>query len=233
MLRALGVRFLDVAGAEIRGPMLEYERLARIDLSHMNERVRAMGILVASDVANPLLGENGAARVFAPQKGASPDDVALLECVAAQIADVSAKVLGRDLRDTPGAGAAGGLGFALAAFLGARIERGALLVGKERGLERALQGADLCATGEGKIDMQTLEGKTVSGVAEMAREAHVHVAAFGGVVNPQAAAAFKERGVETIETAADIPLEEALQRAAELLETAAKNYGTVLARGRR
>lgn len=233
MLRALGVRFLDASGAEITGPMSAYEHLARIDIDRLDEPVRAMAIAVASDVENPLTGDDGAARVFGPQKGASEEDVAVLERVASQIADVTAKTIGRDLRNMPGAGAAGGLGFALAAFLSARIERGALLVGKERGLDRALRGADLCATGEGKIDMQTLEGKTVAGVAEMAKDAGVRVVAFGGVVDAKAAAAFAQRGVDTVETAHGIALDEALRRAAELLERAARDYGTVAREARR
>jgi glycerate 2-kinase len=233
MLRALGAKFLDESGAEIQGPMDAYLRLARIDVRQLDERVGAMNIAVASDVENPLTGEDGAARVFGPQKGASPEEVAVLERAAVRIADITAQTLGRDLRGVAGAGAAGGLGFALAAFLGARVERGALLVGKERGLDRALQGAALCATGEGKIDMQTLEGKTVAGVAEMARDAHVRVVAFGGVVDPKAAAALRERGVETVETAHGIPLEEALRHAASLLEKAAKDYGTAARVARR
>jgi glycerate kinase len=233
MLRALGVRFLDDSGSEIEGAMPGYERLARIELEHLDDRVRALDIAVASDVDNPLTGANGAARVFAPQKGASQQDVVTLERAASRIADVSAKTLGRDLRNVPGAGAAGGLGFALAAFLGARIERGALLVGRERGLGTALNGADLCATGEGKIDMQTLEGKTVSGVAEIARGAGVRVVAFGGLVESDAKKALAKLGVDAVETATGIPLDDALRRAGELLEAAARRYGAVARVARR
>ncbi len=230
MLRALGVRFLDEGRDEIREAMPGFAHLARIDLERLDRRVLDMQIAVACDVQNPLLGPNGSARVFAPQKGASPGDVALLERVITRIAAVSASTIGHDLSEVPGAGAAGGLAFALAAFLGARMERGALLVGHERGLDKALPGATLCATGEGSIDMQTLQGKTVAGVAEMARAAGVPVVAFGGRVEPAAAAALKELGVESVETARGIPLQEALRQAGVLLEAAAARYFSGLRR---
>lgn len=233
MLRALGVGFFDDAGNEISASMDEYERLARIDCSGLDGRVLAMEITVATDVDNPLLGENGAARVFGPQKGASARDVAVLERAAARIADVVAATLGRDERNAAGAGAAGGVGFALAAFLRARIEPGATVVAKAQGLDRKLAGADLCATGEGKIDLQTLEGKTVSGVSRMARAVGVPVVAFGGVVEPEAAAALKEWGVQCVETATGVPLDEALRRAPELLEKAARAYGAAARDARR
>ncbi len=224
MLRALGVRFLDGSGDEIGDAMARYEHLVSIDVSGLDRRVLAMEISVASDVDNPLTGEHGAARVFGPQKGASPQGVELLERVIARIADVAAATLGKDLRDLPGAGAAGGLGFALAAFLRARIERGALLVGRERGLDSALGEAQLCASGEGSIDAQTLEGKTVEGVAEMAKAVNVRMVAFGGRVAPDAAKALAARGVETVEIATGLALDVALRRAAELLEQHAAQW---------
>lgn len=230
MLRALGVRFLDEAGGEIGDEMAAYEHLARIDIERLDRGVLAMEIAVASDVDNPLTGDRGAARVFGPQKGASPEEVELLERVIVHIADIAATTCGRDLRDEPGAGAAGGLGFALLAFVRAQIEPGALLVGRERGLDRALRGAALCATGEGSIDMQTLEGKSVIGVAEMARAAGVRVVAFGGRVEPDAAEALRKLGVETVETAPGILRDDALRRAAALLEEAAQNYAHRLTR---
>ncbi len=227
MLRALGVRFLDASGSEIDHGMPDYERLASIDVRGFNNRVTEMKIAVASDVDNPLTGEHGAARVFGPQKGASTRDVEMLDRVITHIADVAAATLGKDLRDMPGAGAAGGLGFALAAFLHARIERGALLVGKARGLDEALRGAGLCATGEGSIDAQTLEGKTVEGVAEMAKAAGVKLVAFGGRVEPETAKALAARGVETVEISTGLALDVALRRAAELLEQHAATWASL------
>lgn len=224
MMRALGARFLDESGADLGDDLTQYVRLARIVLDGVDESVRSMNISVASDVRNPLTGEDGAAAVFAPQKGASPQDVALLDRIATRIADVTASAIGKDLRAMPGAGAAGGLGFALAAFLGARIEEGVFVIAKERGLDRALEGADLCATGEGRIDMQTLDGKTVAGVAELARRAGVTAVAFGGDVRPDAADAFARRGVECVATASGLSKDDAIARAAPLLERACAQW---------
>ena len=115
------------------------------------------------------------------QAAAALAEVGQLDAVLAHIADVSARMLGRDYRNLPGAGAAGGLGFALAAFLGGRLEPGVVLIARETGLRELLAGAAYCMTGEGKIDLQTLHGKTVDGVAKLARERSVPVIAFAGV----------------------------------------------------
>lgn len=232
MLRALGVRFLDDAGNELGDALDAYEHLARIDAGALDPRVAAMEIVVASDVRNPLVGERGAPVVFAPQKGATPEQIALLERILTRIADVTAQTLGRDERNLAGAGAAGGLGLALAAYLHARIEDGALVIAKERGLDRALAGAQLCATGEGSIDMQTLEGKTVDGVAQLARAASVRVVAFGGRVDSQAAKALAGRGVEAVEVATGIPAERAMREAATLLERRAAAWATSYTRSK-
>jgi glycerate kinase len=205
-LAALGARFLDASGTEL-GPEPEaLARLSRVDLSGFDprllavgagavDRVRALDLAIACDVDNPLLGPHGAAAVYGPQKRANPDDVAFLDGVLARLADALAAAGGRELRDLPGAGAAGGLGWALASVCGARLERGVVLVAAARGLAQALRGADLCLTGEGRIDAQTLHGKVVDGVAELARGAGVPVIAFGGSVDPAAEPALRTRGV--------------------------------------
>lgn len=222
MLRALGVRFLDGDGEEIHGNMEAYERLATIDLDELDPQVARTRIEVAVDVDNPLCGPNGAAHTFAAQKGATPAQIEQLDRVLQHVADVSADVLGRDFRDVPGAGAAGGLGFALAAFLGAKLEPGVGLIARETGLDELLTGASLCMTGEGKIDMQTLHGKTVDGVAKIARERGVRVIAFGGVVEEEAAAKLAELGVQTVTIAPPgTPVEESIRLAAQFLEDAA------------
>ncbi len=222
MLRALGVRFLDANGDELREGILTYERLASIDIEGLDSRVRNIQIDAAVDVDNPLCGPEGASHTFAKQKGATPEQIERLDAVLGHIADVASRVLGHDERDTPGAGAAGGLGFALIAFLNAKLQRGVRLIADEAGLPEMMRGASLCMTGEGKIDMQTLHGKTVSGVAEIARACGVPIVAFGGKVEDDAKTALGKRGIEVLQTApADMPAEPAMARAAEFLEEAA------------
>ncbi len=224
MLRALGVRFLNAHAEEIEGGVLAYEHLDSIDLTGLDERINDCDISVAVDVDNPLCGRNGAARTFAPQKGANPAQVALLDRALEHIADVSAQALNRDYRDWPGAGAAGGLGFALVAFLGAKLESGVRLIAREVGLEQMLAGSQLCLTGEGKIDEQTLHGKTVLGVGALAQAKKIPVIAFGGAVEEDAARELQLRGIEVKPIAPQgTPSEESIRNAAEYLERAAQD----------
>lgn len=223
MLRALGTRFFDENGKELGNAIGDYDRLAKIDLEQFDRRLAEAQIQGAADVDNPLFGRDGAARTFAAQKGATAAQIGRLDEILRRVAAISEKTLGRDYSGEPGAGAAGGLGFALIAYLNARIERGVDLVARECGLDRLLEGAALCLTGEGKIDMQTLHGKTVAGVAERAQKRGVPVIAFGGVVEPDAARALEQRRVKTIAIAPpDMPKETAMKHASQLLEAAAK-----------
>jgi glycerate 2-kinase len=223
MLRALGVRFRAGGGSEIAGPMPAYRQLASIDLSGLDPRLAGVRILAATDVDNPLCGPNGAARTFAAQKGANAEEIEQLDALLSHIADVAAATLHRDERDTPGAGAAGGLGFALIAFLGATAESGVALVAREWDLKTLLRDAAVCMTGEGKIDAQTLHGKTVSGVADAARACGVPVIAFAGVAERDAGDALRRRGVQVDVIAPDgMPREQAMQAADALLEAAAE-----------
>jgi glycerate kinase len=225
MLRALGVRFLGEDGRELGDDLAAYEALHAIDARSLDARIAAIRIDVASDVDNPLTGTNGAASMYARQKGATPEQADRLDRIATRIADVTAQTLGTDRRNDPGAGAAGGLGFALMAFLHARLQHGAELIARERGLPDRLRVADLCATGEGRIDVQTLHGKTVAGVAALAREANVPVVAFAGKVEEDARAALAQHGIDSVQTApAEMQKEEAMRRAGELLEVAAYVY---------
>ena len=154
-LAALGVRFFDASGKELEAVPRALGALARVDLSALDERLRQTDLAIACDVDNPLTGAQGAAAVYGPQKGASPEDVTFLDGVLTRLADAVAAETGRDLRTLPGAGAAGGLGWALASTAGARLQRGVALVAEVRGLANALAGASLCLTGEGAIDVQT------------------------------------------------------------------------------
>jgi glycerate kinase len=194
-LAALGVRFLDAAGAVLAPSPAGLAALAAIDTSGLDPRVRAARIEVACDVTNPLVGPNGASAVYGPQKGASDGDVPALDAVLARYADRAADATAHDRRDRPGSGAAGGLGFGLAAFAGAALRPGFPLVAAACGLAAGLAGARWCFSGEGRIDGQTLHGKVVDGVANMAREAGAGAIALAGSVDPAAEAALFERGV--------------------------------------
>ena len=154
----------------------------------------------------------------------------LLDGALAHFADVAAQALGVDRRDEPGAGAAGGLGFALIAFTGATLRPGVDIVAQLRGLEPALIGADAAFTGEGSIDRQTLAGKTVAGVARLAKAAGVRsIVAFGGRVDPQAGEALERLGVTCVAIAPpDEPVADAMRDAATKLERAARRLAGLL-----
>lgn len=229
MLAALGARLLDDRDRELEPGGAALARLARIDLTHLDVRLRDATISVAADVDHPLVGPRGASAIFGPQKGASPDDVRTLDAALTRFADVSAQTLGFDKRDLAGAGAAGGLAFAFAAFADARIAPGALLVAEMRGLHAAMRDAEICFTGEGSIDEQTLGGKTVLGVAAIARDAGVRVVAFGGRVTAGAEASLAERGIVAVPIV-DGPLDlaRAFSDAPMLLERAARRVALLV-----
>lgn len=180
MLAALGARFLDAAGAELPDGGGALSRLARVDYSGLHPAIAATEFTVACDVDNPLLGEHGAASIFGPQKGATPDDVRRLDDALARLAQLTAAQTGRSMADHPGAGAAGGVGWAALEVLGATMRPGIELVLELSGFDQAIQGAELVITGEGSLDRQTLLGKTPAGVAKAAREAGVPVVAVCG-----------------------------------------------------
>lgn len=180
LLQALGVRLLNAQGQEIAAGGAALADLARVDTSGLDPRLKQVDIRVAADVDNPLCGPRGASAVFGPQKGASPCDVDLLDAALGNFARCSAQALGQDWQEEPGVGAAGGLGFALKAYLGARFCPGIQLVAQIAGLAEAVHGADLVITGEGRLDSQTLHGKTPAGVAAVARRAGVPVLAIAG-----------------------------------------------------
>lgn len=180
LLQALGVRFLDERGEPLGDGGAALAGLHAIDLAGLDPRLAGVEVEVAADVNNPLCGEQGASAVFGPQKGASPEQVRQLDAALARYAEVAARTLGQDHSLFPGVGAAGGLGFAARAFLKARFRPGVELVAEVSGLAEALQGADLAITGEGRLDEQSLHGKTPIGVARLAREAGVPLIALAG-----------------------------------------------------
>jgi glycerate kinase len=173
MAQALGARLLDAEGREIGPGGAALLRLARVDASGLARLVRGVRFVAVTDVDNPLVGPSGASAVYGPQKGASPEDVLLLDRALAHYAAVLHRDLGIDVRDVPGAGAAGGLGAGLVAFLGAHVRRGVEVVMEAVGLRERIAAADLVVTGEGSLDAQSLRGKVVAGVLDAAREAGV------------------------------------------------------------
>ncbi len=232
MASVLGARFLDAEGRELPPGGGHLERLATIDLEGLDPRLRKTEILVASDVDNPLLGPEGASRVYAPQKGAGPAEVETLERGLARLVEVYTRLAGKEaeaLAERPGAGAAGGLGFGLAAFLGAEIRPGIEVIMEAVGFEDLLASCRLVMTGEGKLDAQTARGKTVVGVARKARERGIPVLALGGEVAPEAAV-LHDMGVTALIPIAPGPLdrEECMRMAAELLQRASREIAALL-----
>ena len=180
MVRALGAEILDAAGTELEDGGGALAKVARLDLAGLHRGLAKATIAVASDVDNPLTGPTGAAAVYGPQKGADPELVSSLDESMARWADAVAEATGHDLRDQPGAGAAGGVGFGAIAVLGASLRPGAEVVQELTGFQDALVGADLVVTGEGSLDSQTLHGKAPAAVAAAARAAGVPTIAVAG-----------------------------------------------------
>ena len=207
MAEALGVR-LDLTG---------------LDLAGLDPRVAQTEIVVACDVDNPLTGPSGAAAVYGPQKGAGPETVALLDRELGRWADLVAAATGRDLRELPGAGAAGGLGFGAAALLGAEVRSGVELLLELSGFPEAVAGADLVIVGEGSLDEQSLRGKGPLGAAALAARGGTTVVAVAGrcTVDPDR---LRAHGVDAVYPLTDLEPDPArsMARAPELLETTAE-----------
>lgn len=219
MLRALGVRCLDPHGHVLPAGGAALLNLAQIDASGLDPRLANTKILIATDVSNPLCGPTGASATFGPQKGATPEMVSLLDQALSRLADFSAQVLSRDERHSPGAGAAGGLGFAAMAWLNAQMRPGAALVAELVSLDQAMQSADLAFTGEGSMDAQTLQGKTPMGVIEVAQRHGVPVIALVGRLG-EGYQSLYDVGLTAAFSLANGPmaLEQACEQAADLLE---------------
>jgi glycerate kinase len=180
MLQALGLGLFDAQGKTLAPGGAALANLAHIDTRTFDPRLKDVHITIASDVNNPLCGLQGASAVFGPQKGATPAQVSKLDTALGHFADVCARTLGKDPRNAPGSGAAGGLGFAAHTWMQARFRPGVEVVAELGGLAVAIQGAQLVITGEGRMDAQTLHGKTPMGVAKIAQAAGVPVIAIAG-----------------------------------------------------
>lgn len=230
LLSALGARFLDAKGEVLEAGGAALARLASIDLSQMDSRVAETEFLVACDVDNPLLGERGASAIFGPQKGALPEQVEQLDTALANLADISADLMRKDTRDVAGAGAAGGLGYALVQFLNARMAPGIDLVLEAVRFDEHLQGADLVITGEGRVDGQSLSGKTPVGVARWAKRHDLPVIALCGSIGAGAEGVHKV-GIDALFTVVPgvCTLDEAMAEAAVNLERTAAQIARTLA----
>ena len=185
LLAGLGVKLFDARGNALEPTPEQLARVARVDVSQLDARLADAHFIGMSDVDNPLTGEHGATAVFGPQKGVKPDQVATIDAALARYADLLEAALGRTARELPGAGAAGGLGFALH-LLGAQFEPGAETVARQIGLDAALAGANWLITGEGRSDVQTLHGKAPFIACRHAQAAGVPATLLSGAVDSAA-----------------------------------------------
>ncbi|URM26178.1 glycerate kinase [Pseudomonas frederiksbergensis] len=227
-MQALGVKLLDAQDQTLVPGGLALAQLARLDLSDIDPRLAEVRFDIAADVNNPLCGPHGASAIFGPQKGASPEQVEQLDHALGHFAERCAQVLDKDVRDEPGSGAAGGLGFAAKAFLGARFQAGVEVVAELVGLAEAVKGADLVITGEGRFDAQTLRGKTPFGVARIARQCGVPVIVIAGTLG-EGYQALYEHGIDAAFALASGPmtLEQACVEAPRLLRERASDIARV------
>ncbi len=234
MLQALGVRLLDDGGQPIGHGGGELARLADIDISALDPRLRESEIEVACDVDNPLLGAEGASAIFGPQKGADAQTVAVLERNLSHFSGLVKRDLDKDIATLPGGGAAGGLGAALSAFLNAQLRSGIAIVLQAVGLEIQLSGADLVITGEGRIDGQSFHGKAPVGVARIAAGKGVPVIAVTGTFGQGYEDAF-ENSIDALFSISPGPqrLEEALEQSKKNLFFWARNIASVIRLARR
>jgi glycerate kinase len=221
LARALGARFLDAHGKELPGNAAALQHIKRIDLEQLDPRLAQAHIDVICDVDNPLLGAAGAARVFSPQKGASPGQVEAIEAGLENLAHLVEQQLGRDIRNLRGGGAAGGLGAGLVVFLQAALRPGAELVLELTGFEAALDGASLVLTAEGRLDSQTAHGKAPAAVAGLASRHGIPCIALAGSLGPNLQA-LQAAGITACFSLCPGPLDldAAMQQAAQLLTRA-------------
>lgn len=230
---ALGAKFTRADGAAFVPSGGTLGEIAALDVSPVAQALQGMELTAMCDIDNPLYGEAGAAAVFAPQKGADAAMVARLDAGLRHLGQVSARCLGRDFSHLPGAGAAGGLGFGMAAFCGAQLRMGIDAVLDAVGFDSLLPGTDMVFTGEGKIDSQSARGKVVSGVAARCRKAGVPVVAVVGQIGQGFEEMYQQglTAVFSINRAAQ-PFAESRFHAGENLALTMENIARLLAAGR-
>ena len=230
---ALGAKFTRADGAAFVPTGGTLGEIAALDVSPVAQALQGMELTAMCDIDNPLYGDAGAAAVFAPQKGADAAMVARLDAGLRHLGQVSARCLGRDFSHLPGAGAAGGLGFGMAAFCGAQLRMGIDAVLDAVGFDSLLPGTDVVFTGEGKIDSQSAWGKVVSGVAARCRKAGVPVVAVVGQIGQGFEEMYQQglTAVFSINRAAQ-PFAESRFHAGENLALTMENIARLLAAGR-
>jgi len=234
MAQALGVKLLDANGNELYFGGGQLENLASIDVSDLDPRIKDVEIVVACDVDNPLCGVRGASAVYGPQKGATVEMVAELDNALYHYSTIIERDLGKAVREISGAGAAGGLGAGLIAFLGATLKPGIEIVLEATCFADKVRDAHLVVTGEGKMDSQTACGKAPVGVARVAKQFKVPVVAIAGGIADDA----DELYVHGIDAFIDIvpypmELEEAMKRGEFLIERAAARLARMLQVGQK
>jgi len=234
MAQALGAKLLNKNNNDIPKGGGGLEHLDRIDVTSLDPRIKETTTIVACDVDNPLVGPRGGPEVFGPQKGATPEMVKILDNFLDRYADIIKRDLGVDVKNVPGAGAAGGLGAGLMAFLGAQLRSGIDIVIDASGLERYLKDADLVITGEGKIDRQTIYGKTPIGVARTAKKYGIPVVAFAGNIGNDSHVVY-DNGIDALMSIISYPmtLDIAMERSQEFLADSAERVIRLISIGRK
>jgi glycerate 2-kinase len=232
-LQALGVRLLDAHGRDVPPGGAGLSQLAHIDPKPARDWLGKVALVLLADVTNPLLGERGAARIFGPQKGATLEMVDQLERNLAQLADVIQRDLGVDVRNVPGGGAAGGFGAGLVGCVGAALVPGGATILSLLGYDQQLVGVEMILTGEGKLDAQTVGGKAVQSIAQVAQRLHIPVIALAGTLDADAET-LRQIGIDAAWSILRRPctFDDALSHAAEWLTDAAAQIGSLLALGR-
>ncbi|EKK5242905.1 glycerate kinase [Cronobacter sakazakii] len=236
MMQALGARFLDGEGCELAPGGAALARLERLDLSALDPRLAQVSVTAACDVDNPLCGEKGASAVFGPQKGATPAMVTELDAALRRFGEQLEAATGKAIISAPGAGAAGGMGAALLGMLNAELRPGIEIVIESLGLAQAVRDADLVITGEGRLDSQSIHGKTPVGVARVAKQFQRPVVAIAGSLTPDYQIVH-EHGIDAAFSVIDriVTLQEALDDAERNLRVTARNVAALwhLAENRR
>lgn len=232
MVQALGGRFTDAHGRELPWGGAALSQLAAIDLSRLDPRLTQCLIEVACDVENPLTGSLGAAAVFAPQKGASTQDVQVLDAALLHLADVIVRDFGVNVLEWEGGGAAGGMGVAARLFLGGKMRSGIDIIIDAIGLEQRMPGTHLVITGEGRIDQQTINGKAPIGVARLAQRYHVPVIGLAGILG-EGVEVVHEHGLDAVFSILPrlAPLDNVLEQGEANLRYAAQNVARVYSLG--
>lgn len=233
MMQSLGAKLLDAKGQQLSAGGAALAELSSLDLSLLDPRLLQTEILVACDVDNPLCGEKGASAVFGPQKGATPEMVSQLDAALRHYGEKIERLGGKPVIDVAGAGAAGGMGASLFGLLNARLRPGVEIVTEALKLAEAIEGADLVITGEGRIDSQTIHGKTPAGVARVAKRFDVPVIALAGGMAPDYGVVH-QYGIDAVFSVLNRiqTLPEALEQAEENIRITARNVAAVWKMGR-